>query len=554
MDPLTSIEDIKDTEKTKISVVYHKELKTSCILRICKNRDLCAVYNSLRGVQNLNTVFVYDFVYENGDTYILEECVSGTTVQENLEQNGTMSEQDTAQIIIEICKALEVLHNQKLPIVHNDINPSNIKIREDGSVKLFDFDISRTYKKGQSQNTELFGTEEYAAPEHFGYGQSEPRTDIYCLGVTMHKMLTGQGLSTEHRVTYSGKLKKIIKKCLEFDPKNRYNSVLELKKDLERFLSRERFIFRNVLWTIGVVTIMVGALLLYNAFGNNDTHNQTNDSGSSTTQTDNNNGNESVGGGDSTDSEIESGFNQDSNNESPNNQENTETEQPNNSRETAKAIPFAQKQSGVVNDTTAKWYKFATEDKLCAYRIELFYTGLDYTYASFGVAIYNSIGIQTETFSVSATYEHEYGFLDIYLDQNSEYFIKVYLENGYDTNYDICVTALDVDAGIDKPNATEIVLGSMHTATINSTLSDWYVFRVPETGKYTYTIHNIDVGQNIYFSVGNGTSFLVSNEENYWNWIDANNPLSEGDCIYFEVCAHKPDANGTYIIVIEKRD
>ena len=253
MDPLVHIEDIKDTEKTKISVVYHEDLKTSCILRICKNRDLSTVYSALRDIQSPNTVFVHDFVYENGDTYILEECVSGSTVQESLEHDGTMPERDTAQIIIEICKALEVLHRQKTPIVHNDINPSNIKIREDGSVKLFDFDISRTYKKGQSKNTELFGTEEYAAPEHFGYGQSEPRTDIYCLGVTMHKMLTGQGLSTEHRVTYTGKLKKIVKKCLEFDPKNRYNSVLELKKDLERFLSRGRYILRKVLLTIGVI-------------------------------------------------------------------------------------------------------------------------------------------------------------------------------------------------------------------------------------------------------------------------------------------------------------
>ena len=99
-------------------------------------------------------------------------------------------------------------------IIRNDINPTNIKIRPDGTVKLFDFDISRLYKKGQSQNTVLFGTEEFAAPEHYGYGQSEPRTDIYCLGVTMHKMLTGKVLSSEHQSTYTGKLKKIINKCL----------------------------------------------------------------------------------------------------------------------------------------------------------------------------------------------------------------------------------------------------------------------------------------------------------------------------------------------------
>ena len=94
----------------------------------------------------------------------------------------------------------------------------------------------------------------------------------------------------------------------------------------------------------------------------------------------------------------------------------------------------------------------------------------------------------------------------------------------------------------------------MHTAVINSTLSDWYVFRVPEVGNYTYTIHNIDTGCNLYFSVNNGTSFLVSNEDNYWNWIEANKTLSKGDCVYFEIYARNPDANGTYIIVIEKRD
>ena len=81
------------------------------------------------------------------------------------------------------------------PVIHNDINTSNIMICDDNRVKLFDFDISRTYKKEASKNTELFGTEEYASPEHYGYGQSEPRTDIYSLGVTMHRMLCGEYLS-----------------------------------------------------------------------------------------------------------------------------------------------------------------------------------------------------------------------------------------------------------------------------------------------------------------------------------------------------------------------
>ena len=234
MSQLRVIDTLKENDKTKICMVYHEGMKTSCILRVCKNRDLSVVCTALRKVRNPNIVVVLDYVYENGNTYILEENVSGQTIEEIIETEECFSEQRTARVIIEVCKALEKLHQLTPPVVHNDINPSNIKIRDDGSVKLFDFDISRTYKKGQAQNTVLFGTEEYAAPEHFGYGQSEPRTDIYSLGVTMHKMLTGKGLSTDHKITYNGQLKKIIQKCLEVDPQNRYTSARALRKDLEK--------------------------------------------------------------------------------------------------------------------------------------------------------------------------------------------------------------------------------------------------------------------------------------------------------------------------------
>lgn len=206
MSQLTHIKDIKDTEKTTIAVVFNEVTQSSCILRICKNRDLTAVCEALCKIRNQNTVVVYDYIYENGNTYILEENVSGTTVLETIDNEKLFSEDETATIILEVCKALEVLHQMDPPVIHNDINPSNIMVHEDGNVKLFDFDIARTYKKERNQNTILFGTEEYASPEHYGYGQSEPRTDIYCLGVTMHKMLTGRGLSNNHRMTYNGKL------------------------------------------------------------------------------------------------------------------------------------------------------------------------------------------------------------------------------------------------------------------------------------------------------------------------------------------------------------
>ena len=265
MSQLRLIEDIKDNEKTKISIVFHEDMKSSCILRVCKKRDLSSVCEALLKIKNPNTVVVYDYIYENGDTYILEEHISGSTVEEIMEDKGVLSEKETVRIIIEICKALETLHAINPPVIHNDINPSNIRIREDGMVKLFDFDISRTYKKGNYKNTQLLGTEEYASPEHFGYGQSEPRTDIYCLGATMHEMLTGKVLADGRYITYNGRLRQIIQKCLEIDPENRYPSVSILRKELEKFLSAPKKRGVKIFKLFLIVACIVGAISFINS-------------------------------------------------------------------------------------------------------------------------------------------------------------------------------------------------------------------------------------------------------------------------------------------------
>ncbi len=240
MSRIKHIEDIKETPKTKLSVVLYEGTGTTCILRVCKDRDLSAVYNALLNVKNPNVAMVYSYVYAGGNTYIIEEMLSGKTLETIIERDGTFSEKETAKIILEVINGLNDLHAMDPPVIHNDINTSNIMICDDSRVKLFDFDISRTYKEERNQNTELFGTEECASPEHYGYGQSEPRTDIYCLGVAMHRMLTGKYLSTDRKCLYKGRMKGIIEKCIKIDPKDRYISLQSLKKDLEGILTSKK--------------------------------------------------------------------------------------------------------------------------------------------------------------------------------------------------------------------------------------------------------------------------------------------------------------------------
>ncbi len=262
MSQIKVIKEVKDNEKINLSIVLYEPTQSTCILRICKERDLTSVCEFLRAVRNPNVAYVYDYVYANGNTYIIEEKLSGDTVETLLAENGVFSEEQTATIISAVCDGLGELHKSNPPLIHNDINPSNIMVCDDSNIKLFDFDISRTYKKSAAQNTVLFGTEEYASPEHFGYGQSEPRSDIYCLGVTIHKMLTGKYLSVGHKSLYKGKMKKIIEKCIEIDPEKRYASVEHLKKDLEKATRRGVWLWKTVAVFIIIILLCFCGFIL----------------------------------------------------------------------------------------------------------------------------------------------------------------------------------------------------------------------------------------------------------------------------------------------------
>lgn len=255
MSQIKHIRDIEENSKTKISLVFYEGIQGPCVLKMCKNRDLSKVYQVLTQIRHPNVAIVYDYLYADGNTYVIEEFVVGKTLQELLYEKGVFTEKETIRIISSVCQGLEVFHSYKPPIIHNDIKTSSIMVREDGSVKLMDFDITRIYREGAAKNTRLFGTEEYASPEHYGFGQSEPSTDIYSLGVTMHEMLTGKGLTNEHKMIYHGKLSKIIRKCIEVDRTKRYQSARQLRRDLEKFQKRK------YLWIIGVCIFLLVMIL-----------------------------------------------------------------------------------------------------------------------------------------------------------------------------------------------------------------------------------------------------------------------------------------------------
>lgn len=181
------------------------------------------------------------------DTVVVEEYAEGEPLSARLSAKRFLEEREAAEILTQLCDGLAVLHG--LGIVHRDIKPSNL-ILQNGTIRLIDFDVARTIKDGQPEDTALLGTKGYAPPEQFGYGQTDARSDIYAVGVTLAKLL-GPG--------YRGWLSPILGKCTELDPKRRYGSAAELKRAV---LMRRRWAKAKIVCPVLLAAFLGVALYL----------------------------------------------------------------------------------------------------------------------------------------------------------------------------------------------------------------------------------------------------------------------------------------------------
>ncbi|MBQ4521985.1 MAG: serine/threonine protein kinase [Lachnospiraceae bacterium] len=186
-----------------------------------------AYYRKIAGIDaSYLTKIVY--IKEEEDTAkVVREYISGDSLFDILRSKKHITEPDVVKYAIQICEGLEVLHRNGL--VHRDINPNNILISSDGNVKIIDYGIVRSFSESKSSDTVILGTVGYAAPEQFGFNQSDAKTDIYALGVLINVMATGK---MPNEVSVEGFLGQIVRKCTRIDSKQRYKSVSELKNAL----------------------------------------------------------------------------------------------------------------------------------------------------------------------------------------------------------------------------------------------------------------------------------------------------------------------------------
>lgn len=211
-----------------VSLVQHTETD-----RIYARKTLdvynADVYRYLRRHPVMGIPEIVEIVEHDGHLTVIEEYISGQTLREILDNGNLFSVEEAVGLIEELCDILRELHGADPPIIHRDIKPSNIIITPNGSLRLLDMDAARQVRGSKSEDTALIGTVGYAAPEQYGFGTSNVQTDIYSVGVLLCELVTG-ALPKEKMP--EGRLGRVIRKCTQIDPKNRYRDIYELQKAL----------------------------------------------------------------------------------------------------------------------------------------------------------------------------------------------------------------------------------------------------------------------------------------------------------------------------------
>ncbi len=180
-------------------------------------------------------------IIDNGITIlVVMDYIEGESLDKIIKEYGPQPEEQVIEWAKQIADALDYLHSQKPPIIYRDMKPANVMLKPDGNIKIIDFGIAREYKEQKLKDTTVLGTRGYAPPEQYS-GQTDVRSDIFALGMTMHHLLTGidprksKGYMPVRmwKPELSEGIEMIIDRCVQPAAENRYQNCRDLLYDLE---------------------------------------------------------------------------------------------------------------------------------------------------------------------------------------------------------------------------------------------------------------------------------------------------------------------------------
>lgn len=244
--------------KGGMSVVYmainEKANKTWAVKEVRKDgvldfeevkQGLIVETDILKKLKHTNLPSIVDVIEDDETFLIVMDYVEGRSLQETLDEYGAQPQDKVIEWAKQLCDVLGYLNSRTPPIIYRDMKPRNVMLKPDGNLVLIDFGTAREFKEKNLADTTCLGTIGYAAPEQFGgMGQTDARTDIYGLGATLYHLVTGMNPSEppyeikpirEINPTLSSGLERIILRCTQRNPDDRYQSAAELMYDLEHY-------------------------------------------------------------------------------------------------------------------------------------------------------------------------------------------------------------------------------------------------------------------------------------------------------------------------------
>lgn len=202
--------------------------------------SLLAEANMMKKLDHPSLPRIVDII-DNGETiFVVMDYIEGESLDKILLEYGPQPEELVIAWAKQLCDVLSYLHSQKPPIIYRDMKPANIMLKPEGNIKIIDFGIAREYKEQSLADTTVLGTKGYAPPEQYS-GQTDARSDIFALGMTMHHLLTGIDPRGGEKYVpvrmwnpeLSEGIEIIIDKCVQPAAENRYQNCSDLLYNLE---------------------------------------------------------------------------------------------------------------------------------------------------------------------------------------------------------------------------------------------------------------------------------------------------------------------------------
>lgn len=202
-------------------------------------------FELIKSLDHPSIAKMIDFIVDE-HIIIVQELVEGEVLDVLLRKNGVLSPDLVIGIAKQVCSFLDYLHSHNPPYIYQDMKLANLILKSNGEIIIVDFHTLSIYEPNRLSGITPLGTRGYAAPEQYGIGQIDIRTDIYGLGMAMHYLLTGVDpseppyetkLICQINPSLPKGLEYIVNKCIQINPQDRYQTCEELLFDLDNYMN-----------------------------------------------------------------------------------------------------------------------------------------------------------------------------------------------------------------------------------------------------------------------------------------------------------------------------